>query len=166
MKPEAKMLFGVRASQGVTFTATVATAPPHPPVLFRHAPGQSVTEVEASGNTWTFALSAGDYVLYMPVAQEDWFEDAISVVFTGEVTVFKPGEPSQSISGWPFVSGQAGDPKDPWPPPQSPQNYNTSQAQWLIDTLTSLYAGISLERLLPSGGQASASVRPSGMRSL
>ncbi len=164
MKPEAKMLFGVRASQGVTFTATVATAPPHPPALLRYAPGQSVTEVEASGNTWTFALSAGDYVLYMPV--EDWFEGTISIVFTGEVTVFKPAVPSQSIQGWSFVSGQAGDPKDPWPPPQSPQSYNTSQAQWLIDTLTSLYDGISLDRSLLSGGKASASTPPSGERSL
>lgn len=166
MKPSAKMLFGVRASQGMTFTATVATAPPHPPVLLRYAPGQSVTEVEASGNTWTFALSAGDYVLYMPVAASDWFEGAISVVFTSEVTVFKPGVPNESIQGWPCSVGVLENPKDPWPPPVSPQSYGTSQAQWLIDTLTSLYDGISLERSLPAGGKAPASVRPSGVRSL
>lgn len=166
MKPEAKILFGVRASQGVTFTATVATAPPRPPALLRYAPGQSMVPVEVNGNTWTLALSPGDYVLYMPVVQDDWFEDAISVVFTGEVTVFKPGEPSQSIPGWPFVSGYAGDPKDPWPPPQSPQTYNTSQAQWLIDTLTSLYAGISLERSLPRSATPGGSAPPARMRSL
>ncbi len=148
MKPSARMLFGVRASQGMTFTATVATAPPHPPALLRHAPGQSVASVAASGNTWTFALSAGDYVLYMPVEQEDWFEDTISVVFSGEVTVFKPGVPSQSIQGWGCTAGTLGDPKNPWPPPQSPQSYNTSQAQWLIETLTTLFQGISMDRSL------------------
>ncbi len=148
MKPSARMLFGVRVSQGVTFTATVATAPPHPPALLRYAPGQAVAEVEASGNTWTIALSAGDYVLYMPVEQSDWFEDAITVTFTSDVTVFKPSEPNQTVQGWSCSAGTLGDAKNPWPPPQSPQSFGTSQAQWLIETLTTLFQGISMDRSL------------------
>jgi hypothetical protein len=95
------------------------------------------TGVAASGSTWTLSLEAGDYVVRL---EDDEAQGTVTITPSDPVVLatIPANAPYFVVVGTlgKQVSVVTGNPKDPWPPPQSATQIPGASMTWLTTYLS------------------------------
>jgi hypothetical protein len=148
MSKSVKLIVGVEVSQStvVQITATIDTDAPQLTVITRNGNGG---QVNYANGKWQTTLPSGQHILVIEAGTEDeWFEDTphFELAQSGTIVVHKSSSTSTTYTqGWAESEGEAGDPKDPWPPTKTPM-VTPAQAQWFANEMSVWFGAITNPR--------------------
>ncbi len=138
-----KLIFGLHVTEEVTLVVDGDKANPAAQlvVLTQGQPSPAVVSYDAGAHGWVVTLGAKDYLVSLEVSDDQWWDDDVSAHGANDDTltfvVHGPEDANEEhhTDAWQATSAK-GDPKDPWPPPESPLiTLPTASLAWFDDKL-------------------------------